>query len=135
MVEVEAEPVEENDNREMETIPEQIPPAKEEDMHFRMSLLSHSYPDMTENFPEQAESSRKGEGNTEIMEMLRIMKKDMEEREHKWEKQQQFRKEFLEAKFRRKEQLLEQTLKQREEEWGEEMKMREKEFGEKIKAN
>ena len=55
-------------------------------MHFRMSPLSHSYPDMTENFPEQAKSSRKGEGNTKIMEMLRTMKKDTEEREHKWEK-------------------------------------------------
>ena len=115
MVEVEAEPAEDNDHREMEAIPEQIPPAEEEDMHFRMSPLSHSYPDMTENFPEQAESSR-GEGNTEIMEMLRTMKKDMEEREHKWEKQQQFREEFLEAEFRRKEQLFEQTLRQREEE-------------------
>ena len=60
MVEVEAESAEENGNREMETIPEQIPPAKEEDMPFKMSPLSHSYPDMTENFPEQAESSRRG---------------------------------------------------------------------------
>ena len=47
MVEVEAEPTEKNGNREMETIPEQIPPAKEEEMHFRMSSLSHSYPVMT----------------------------------------------------------------------------------------
>ena len=85
-------------------------------MHFRMSPLSHSYPDMTENFPEQAESSRREEGNTKIMEMLRTMNKDMEEREHKWEKQQQFREEFLEDEFRRKEQLFEQTLRQREEE-------------------
>ena len=45
------------------------------------------------------------------MEMLRTMKKDMEEREQKWEKQQQFREEFLEVEFRRKEQLLEQTLR------------------------
>ena len=57
MVEVEAKPAKENGNREMETIPEQIPLAKEEDMHFRMSPLSHSYPDIIENFPEQAESS------------------------------------------------------------------------------
>ena len=86
MVEIEAEPAEENGNREMETIPEKIPPAEEEQMHFIMNPLSHSYPDMTENFSEQAESSRRGERNTEIMEMLRTMKKDMEEREHKWEK-------------------------------------------------
>ena len=111
MVEVEAEPTKENGNREMETIPEQIPPAEEEEMHFRMSPLSHSYPKMTENFPEQAKSSRRGEGNIEIMEMLRSIKKDMEENEHKWEKQQQIREEFLEGEFRRKEQLLEQTLR------------------------
>ena len=105
MVEVEVEPAEDNNNREMEAVPEQIPLAEEEEMHFRMSPLSHTYPNMTENFPEQAKSSRRGDGNTEILEMLRTMKKDMEEREHKWEKQQQFKEEFLEAEFRRKEQL------------------------------
>ena len=66
---------------------------------------------MAENFPKQAEISRRGEGNTEIMEMLRTMKRDMEEREQRWEKQQQLREEFLEAEFRRKEQLLAQTLR------------------------
>ena len=86
MVEVKAELVEENGNKEMETIPEQIPLAEEEEMHFKMRPLNHSYPDMIENFPEQAESSRRGERNTEIMEMLRTMKRDMEEKEHKWKK-------------------------------------------------
>ena len=86
-MEVEAELVEDHDHIEMEAIPEQIPPIKEKKMHFRMSPLSHTYSDMTENFPEQAKSSRRGEGNAKIMEMLRTMKKDMEEREHKWEKQ------------------------------------------------
>ena len=119
MVEVEAEHSEDNDHREMEAIPKKNPPAEEKEVHFKMNPLSHSYPDLTENFPEQAESSRRGEGNTEIMEMLRTMKKDMEEREKKWEKQQQFREELLEAEFRRKEKLFEQTLRQREEEWRE----------------
>ena len=64
MVEVEAEPVEDHDHREMEAIAKQIPPAKEEEMHFRMSPLSHTYPDMIENFLKQVESSRRGEGNT-----------------------------------------------------------------------
>ena len=54
MVEVEAELAEENDNREMETIPVQIPSVEEEEMSFKMSPLSNSYPDMTENFPEQS---------------------------------------------------------------------------------
>ena len=60
MVEVEVEHAEDNDNREMEAIPEQNPPAEEEEVHFIMSPLSHSYPDLTENFPEQAKISRRG---------------------------------------------------------------------------
>ena len=88
MVEVEAEHAKDNDHREMEATLEKNPPVEEEEAHFRMSPLSHSYPDLTENFPELAESSRRGEGNTEVMEMLRSIKKDMEEREQRWEKQQ-----------------------------------------------
>ena len=103
-------------------------------MPFRMSPISPPGLEMREDFPELAESSRNDVGNNEIMEMLRSIKKDVEEREQKWEKLQQIREEFLSAKFRRKEQLLEQTLRQREEEWREKMKMREKEFGEKMKA-
>ena len=87
MVEVEAEHVEDNDNREMEDIPEQNPPTEEEEVHFRMSPLSHSYPDLTENLPKQAKSSKHNVGNNEVMEMIRSIKKDMEEREQRWEKQ------------------------------------------------
>ena len=39
--------------------------------------------------------------------MLIEMKKDMKEKEDKWEKYQQIREEFLEAEFRRNEQLFE----------------------------
>ena len=64
MVEIEAKPAEDDDHKEMEAIPEKISPAEEEEVHLRLSPLSHSYPDMTKNFPEPAESSRRGEGNT-----------------------------------------------------------------------
>ena len=84
IVELEAEPTEENDNKEMETVLEQIPPSEEEEMPFRMSPLSHSGPELREDFPKLVESSRKDAGNIEIMEMLRSIKKDMEEREQKW---------------------------------------------------
>ena len=90
---------------------------------------------MRKDFPELAENSRKDAGNIEIMEMLISIKKEMKEREDKWEKHQQIREEFLEAKFRRNEQLFEQNLRQREEEWKEEMKKKEKEFEEKMKAS
>ena len=83
IVELEAELGEENDNREMETVPKQIPPVEEEEMPFRMSLMSPPGPKMREDFPELAESSRKDAWNNEIMEILRSIKKDMEEREQK----------------------------------------------------
>ena len=52
-----------------------------------MSPLSHSYPDVRENFPDHAKSSRRNEGIAEIMKMLISMKKEMEDREKKLERQ------------------------------------------------
>ena len=96
LVEAEVEPAEENEAREMKAIPEDIPPAVAEEIPSGMIPLSHSY-------PKQEESSKRNEVSAEIMEMLKSMKKDMEERKQKWEKGQQIREEFQEAKFRRKE--------------------------------
>ena len=73
---MEAEPTKENDNMEIENFLEKAPPAEEEEeMQCRMSPLSPSYPDMRENFPEPAESSKRNEGTAEIMEMLISTKK------------------------------------------------------------
>ena len=79
LVEAEAEPAEENEAREIEEIPEDIPPAVAEEIPSGMIPFSHSY-------QEQAESSIRNEVSVEIMEMLKSMKKYMEEREQKWEK-------------------------------------------------
>ena len=139
IMEVDAEeetvPAEENETREMEAIPEDIHPAVAKEEHFRMSPLSHSYPEVQEHLPKQAEGSRRREENGEIIEMLRSMKKGMEEREHKWERQQQIREKILEAEARRKEQMWEQNYRQREEEWKEELKRKEEKMMEKMKAN
>ena len=62
------------------------------------------------------------------MEMLVSMKKEMEEREKRWEQQQKIKEEFLEADFRRKEQRWEQMLKQRDEECKKEIEIREREL-------
>ena len=78
-----------------------------------MNPLLHSGPNERENFPEHVESSRRNEGTVEIMEMLVLMSKEMEEREKKWEKQQQIREEFLEDDFKRREQQWEQNLRQK----------------------
>ena len=69
------------------------------------------------------------------MEMLKSMKKDMEEREQKCGKRQQIREEFQEAEFRRKEQMWEKNVKQREEEWKEDLKRREEKVNERMKAS
>ena len=139
IVEVDAEaktvPAEENETREMEVIPEDIHSAVVEEPHFRMSTLSHSNPKVQEHLPEQAKGFRRREENAEIIEMLRSMKKDMEEREQKWERQQQIREKKFEAEARRKEQMWENNWRQREEEWKEELKRKEEKMMEKMKAN
>ena len=89
--EAETVPAEENETREMVAIPEDIHPVVAEKAHFRMSPLSHSYLEVQEHLLEQAEESRRREENADIIEMLKSMKKDMEEREQKWERQQQIR--------------------------------------------
>ena len=94
MVEVKVEHAEDNDHREMEATLEKNPPAEEEEAHFRMNPLSHSYPDLTKIFPEPAEISRRAEGHTKVMEMLRSIKKDMEEREQRWENSSKSEKNF-----------------------------------------
>ena len=134
-VEVEIVPAEENETREIGAIPEDIHPVVAEEAHFGMSPLSHSYPEVQEQLPEQVEGSKRREENAETIEMLRSMKKDMEEREQKWERQQQIREKILEAEARRKEQMWEQNWRQREEEWKEELKRKEEKMMEKMKAN
>ena len=68
------------------------------------SPLINSPLDVRENFSELVECSRSNEGNAEIMNMLVSIKKEMDEREKRWEHQQRIREEFLEAEFKRREQ-------------------------------
>ena len=51
---MEAEPIEGNDNMEIENFLEKAISVEEEEMQCRMSPLSHSCPDMREKFPETA---------------------------------------------------------------------------------
>ena len=95
---------EEEENLGMEQIPDECQLPMEDEMHSRRSPLIHSPPNVKENFSEPVECSRSNQGNTEIMEMLVLMNKKMEEREKKWEQQQKIREEFLEADFKRREQ-------------------------------
>ena len=64
--------------------------------------MINSPPDVREIFSEPVECSRSNEGNAEMMNMLVSIKKEMEEREKRWEQQQRIREEFLEAEFKKK---------------------------------
>ena len=83
----------------------------EDEIQNRRSLVINSPPDVRETFYEPTECSRRNEGNAEIMNMLVSIKKEMEEREKRWEQQQRIREEFLEAEFRKRKQRWEQLLK------------------------
>ena len=82
-VEAETVPADENEAREIEQVPEDSHPAIAEETHFRMSPVSHSYLEVSEQLPLQVEGSRSREDNIEIMEILRSMKRDVEERERR----------------------------------------------------
>ena len=69
------------------------------------------------------------------MEMLRAMKREMGERELKWERQQQIKEEFMEAAARRKEQIWEENWRIREEEHKEVLKKQEEKMMERKKTN
>ena len=108
----------------MEEVPDSVLPEAEEEP-LRTSPTYPLSPEVQEQVPVQAESSRSIEGNAEIMEMLKTMKKEMEERELKWERQQRIKEEFMEATARRNEQIWEENWRIREEEHKEELKKQE----------
>ena len=112
------------DIREMKEVPDSILPEKEEEP-LRTSQTYPLFPKVQEQAPVQAEASGSREGNSEIMEMLRAMKKEMEGRELKWEKKQQIKEEFMEATAIRKEQIWEENWRIREDEHKEELKKQE----------
>ena len=101
--------------------------------------LASSPPMGNRNFREPGESSKGAPENNQIMEMLLSMQKSMEERDKKWNLQQQFREEMYETELRRrdqqwgeeldrKEEMFEAELKRREQKWEEEMSKREEQL-------
>ena len=98
----------------------------EEEIQSRISPIFQSPPHVREDFSEPAEYSKSNTGHKEFMEMLVSIKKEIEEREKKWEQQQRIREEFMDSNFRRREQRWEQLLKHTEDEWNEEIERRER---------
>ena len=65
----------------MEQIPYEGQLPVEEEIQSKRSPLIHSFPKVRQTFVKPTECSKRNQGNTEIMEMLVSMKKEMEERE------------------------------------------------------
>ena len=118
----------------MEEVPDSVLPEVEEEP-LMTSPTYPLFPEVQEQVPVQAEASRSREGNTKIMEMLREMKKEMEERELKWERQQHIKEEFMEVTTRRKEQIWEENWRIRGEEHKEELKKQEERMMGRIKTS
>ena len=83
-------------------------------MDFSFPLASSS-PMQGRTFREQGESSRGTQGNSAIMEMLISMQRKMEEREQRWNIQQQFRDNTYKIELKRRDQQWEEELQRREE--------------------
>ena len=77
--------------------------------------LASSPPMRDRYFRETGESSRGASENNQIMEMLLSMQKCMEERDKKWNLQQQFREETYEPELKRRDQQWEEELQRKEE--------------------
>ena len=86
-------------------------------MDFSFPLASSPLPPPMQGrtFREQGEGSRGAQGNNEIMEMLLSLRRKMEEREQRWNIQQQFRDNTYEVELKRRDQQWEEELQRREE--------------------
>ena len=96
-------------------------------MDFSFPLAS-SPPMQGRTSREQGESSRGTQGNNEILEMLISMQRKMEEREQRWNVQQQFRDNTYEVELKRRDQQLEDELQRREEKFDTELRRKEQKF-------
>ena len=96
-------------------------------MDFSFPLAS-SPPMQGRTFRDQGESSRGTHENNAIIEMLLSMQRKMEEREQRWNVQQQFRDNTYEVELKRRDQQWEEELQRREEKFETELKRKEQKF-------
>ena len=96
-------------------------------MDFSFPLASSS-PMQGRTFREQGEGSKGTQGNNTIIEMLLSMQRKMEEREQRWNVQQQFRDNTYEVELKRRDQQWEEELQRREEKFKTELKRKEQKF-------
>ena len=90
--------------------------------------LASSPPTQGKTFSEQGEGSRETQGNNAIIEILLSMQRKMEEREKRWNVQQQFRDNTYEVELKRRDQQWEEEFQRREERFETELQRKEQKF-------
>ena len=114
------------DNRDIEQVQFESPAQEYQERQKSLSPILVVSQEVREIHQEQVESSRQQSNNAEVMEMLKVMKQEMQERNIQLKIQLQLRNEYMDVELRRKYQNLEDALKQRDEEWKSKLEQREK---------
>ena len=82
-----------------------------------VSLILTLSPDVRQARQEQAGSSEHQRNNAELMEMLRAMRQEMQDRDTQLKVQLQLRDEYMNVELKRRDQNLEEALRLRDKEW------------------
>ena len=81
------------------------------------SLILTLSPDVRQAHRKQAGTLEHQSNNAKLMEMLRAMRQEMQERDNQLKVQLQLRDEYMDAELKRRYQILEEALKLRVEKW------------------
>ena len=93
-----------------------------------LSLVLTFSPEARQVQPDHVEGSEPLGNNSAVLEMLKFIKQELEERDIQLKLQLQLRDEYMEAELKRMDQYLEEALKQRDEEWKSRWERREHEL-------
>ena len=108
---------EKEDNRGNEQAHLESPIQKRQGRQRSLSPIWNLSLDVREIHQGPAESSRQQSNNVEIMEMLKVMRQEMQERDRQLKIQLQLRYEYMDAELKRTDRNLDDALKERDEEW------------------
>ena len=125
---------EERENIEIEQI--QFDSAAPEHPHRQegLSPILTVSPDLRQIHQEQAKISKHHGNNTKLMEMMKPMRQEMQEKHKQLKIQLQLRDEYMDAELKRRDHNLEEALGQRDEECKSGWETREKELSKELRA-
>ena len=99
-----------------------------------MSPILTFSPEVRQVHPEQAESLEPLNSNAAVLDLLKAMKQELEERDRQLKLQLQLKDEYRETELKRRDQYFEEALKHRHKEWKSRWEIREQELSEELRA-